>query len=82
MNTLREYDIVRIAKLHTNNRNVDGNYKVNRAPRVGDIATIVHEYDPNDPNGKVIVEKVNDDGYTVWLADFEKDELEFISRPG
>ena len=82
MNTLKEYDIVRIVKLLTNDRKFDGTNKVKRAPRVGDIATIVHEYEPSNPNGRFIVEKVNDDGHTVWLADFEKDELEFISRPG
>lgn len=81
MDTLKEYDIVRIVKLATNDRKFAGTDKVIRDPRVGDIATIVHEYDPNDPNGQVVVEKVDDDGYTIWLADFEKDELEFISRP-
>jgi hypothetical protein len=81
MNKLREYDTVRIVKLLTNDRKFDGTDMVKRAPRVGDIATIVHKYEPSNLNGRFIVEKVNDDGYTVWLADFEKDELEFIYHP-
>lgn len=81
MDILREYDLVRIANLLTNDRKFDGSDKVKRAPRVGDIATIVHEYEPNDPNGKIIVEKIDDEGYTIWLADFDKDELELVSHP-
>jgi hypothetical protein len=81
MDILREYDLVRIANLLTNDRKFDGSDKVKRAPRVGDIATIVHEYEPHDPNGKVIVEKIDDEGYTIWLADFDKDELELVSHP-
>ena len=81
MDTQKEYDIVIIVKLATNDRKFDGTDKVKRTPRVGDIATIVYEYEPSNPNGRCIVEKVDDDGYTIWLADFEKDELEFISRP-
>jgi hypothetical protein len=29
----------------------------------------------------VAVEMLDDEGYTVWLADFEKDELELVERP-
>jgi hypothetical protein len=50
MDTLKEYDKVRIVKLNKNDRKFDGTDKVKRAPRVGDIATIVHEYESNNPN--------------------------------
>ncbi len=81
MDTLREYDTVRIIELHENDRYFDGTDTVKRVPKIGDIATIVHEYEPNNPNGRVAVEKVGDEGRTIWLADFAKGELELISRP-
>ena len=48
---------------------------------VGDIAVIVHEYDPADLSACVAVESVDPSGNTVWLADFERSELELVSRP-
>ena len=81
MTVLREYDCVRVAKLLRPNREFDGTEGVRRPPRIGDLAIIVHEYHPDDPTAMVAVEKVNDDGYTVWFADFDRDELEFVSRP-
>lgn len=42
---------------------------------------IVHEHEPDDPTGDVAVEMLDDDGHTVWLADFEKRELELVKRP-
>jgi hypothetical protein len=81
MKVLREYDCVRVAKLSRPNREFDGNDGVKRPPRIGDIAVIVHEYRPDDPTAVGAVEKVDEDGYTVWLADFDRDELEFVSGP-
>ena len=78
---LREYDSVRVVKLLKTGRDFEGSEGVTRPPQVGDIAMICHEYDPNDPTSVVAVEKVNDDGLTVWLADFERSELELVQRP-
>ena len=36
---------------------------------------------PDDPAGSVIVEMNDEEGYTVWSADFQKDELVCIFRP-
>ena len=47
----------------------------------GDVAVIAHEHEPDDPTALVAVEMVDDDGYTVWLADFDGNELEFVERP-
>lgn len=78
---LREYDRVRVTQLLTPDRQFDGTEGVRRPPRSGDLASIVHEYLPNDPQAIVAVEKVNARGYTVWLADFSRDELELVSPP-
>lgn len=78
MQVLKEFDSVRIVRLLKENRHYDGTDGVRRAPTVGDAATIVHEYDPESPRGPVAVEKVDSDGNTVWLADFDRDELEYV----
>ena len=46
-----------------------------REPRVGDIGTICHEH-TSDSAALLVVEMVNQEGLTVWLADFDRDELE------
>ena len=78
MTIIREYDIVRVASLKKRDRSFDGSNGVKRPPEIGDVATVCHEYDPDDPSAKVAVEKIADDGLTVWLADFDRDELELV----
>ena len=80
MAIIREYDIVRVAVLKNPDRSFDGTDGVKRPPEVGDVATICHEYDPKNSSAEIAVEMVNDDGLTVWLADFERDELELVSN--
>ena len=48
-----------------------------RQPRVGDVGAIVDLLGPS----RFIVECINEDGDTVWLADFEAEELEPSGRP-
>lgn len=81
MSVLREYDVVRIVRLSKPDRLFDGTASVMRPPRIGDVATICHEYKPGDPSASVVVEMVDEDGMTVWLADFTRDELELVNRP-
>ncbi len=80
MRALKEYDNVRIVRLLRENRHYDGTDGVRREPAVGDVAIIAHEYDPEDPRGPVAVEKVDAEGSTIWLADFDRDELEYVDR--
>jgi hypothetical protein len=35
-------------------------------------------YDPASAASRVAVEMVDDSGYTIWLADFERNELELV----
>ena len=81
MPSLREYDVVRIARLLKADRFYSGTEGVMRPPALGDLATICHENAPFDPIGSVVVEMVDRDGNTIWLADFAKEELELIQRP-
>lgn len=81
MHDLREYDLVRIVKLEYLNRPYEGTETVMRPPKVGDVATICHEYDPENAKSKVAVEMVDSHGNTVWLADFDRCELELVKRP-
>lgn len=77
MDELGQYQIVRVAKLRSAGREFTGTESVMRAPRVGDIGTICHEYSAGT-DATVAVEMVNEVGLTVWLADFHRDELESV----
>ena len=78
---VREFDSVQVVRLATLEREFDGTEAVVRAPRVGDIAVVAHDWEPDDPAGTVIAEMTDEDGYTVWSADFDKHELVCIFRP-
>ena len=78
---LREYDVVRVERLLETDRFYDGTEGVMRPPAVGDVGTICHEKDRSDPNGSVVVEMVDEDGYAIWLANFAREELELVERP-
>ncbi len=78
---LREHDVVRVVRLLEQGRSFDGTEGVRRAPRIGDVGTIAHEYDPSHSDAPVAVEMVDEDGMTVWLADFVREELELVQRP-
>ena len=72
-----EYDVVRVKKLLTPSRPFSGTEGATRSPQIGDKGTIVFLYDQS----LFIIECVDKEGYTVWLADFEKSELALVYRP-
>lgn len=47
-----------------------------RPPRVGDTGVIVHVFAADGEAAGYIVESVDAEGYTVWLADFLPGEVE------
>jgi hypothetical protein len=69
--TFKELDVVVVRSLRTTVRPVDGTAGVTRQPRVGDVGTVVHVLGPAD----YILECVDTDGRTAWVADFHVDEL-------
>ena len=68
---MKELDCVKVVKLLQDNRPFDGTENVKRPPEIGDVGTIVHIH-----GNFCIVESVNSEGYTIWLADFLIEELE------
>jgi len=78
MRPIREYDTVRIVKLLKEPCEFTGTSSVARAPRVGDVAIVCHEYFPSDPTAVLAVELVDNEGYTIWFADLEREELELV----
>jgi hypothetical protein len=72
----RELDAVRVVRLLTPTRQVDGSGGVVREPRPGDLGTIVHVLGEKT----FVVECVEASGLTVWVADFAAEELERISQ--
>jgi hypothetical protein len=79
MRTIREYDAVRVTRLLEPSRAFTGTASIARPPAIGDVATVCHEYQPNDPAARLAVEMVDAVGYTVWLADFERSELALVT---
>jgi hypothetical protein len=78
---LQEYDVVRVVKLNGPTRDFQGTRGVKRAPRIGDEAMICDQPNPGDPTATLTLEMVDKAGMTVWLADFQPDELVLVSRP-
>jgi hypothetical protein len=79
MRPIREYDVVRATRLLKPSRYFTGTKSVARPPAVGDVATVCHEYQPHNPDARVAVEMVDDNGNTIWLADFDRSELDLVS---
>lgn len=75
---LSECTVVRVVRLHQPHRHWLSSEGVGRPPAIGDTGTIVHVYALHDPATPYIVECVDDDGLTIWLADFDRDELEVV----
>lgn len=68
-----ELQVVKVVRLLSPHRSFEGTQGISREPHVGDQGTIVHVLAP----GKAFtVESVNSDGLTIWLADFQAEELE------
>jgi hypothetical protein len=72
----KEYDIVKIRTLKEKSRAFDGTEHVKRPPQIGDEGAIVHILGLKNGEAKYIVEAVNENGETIWLADFWESELE------
>lgn len=72
-----ELDVVKVVTLPMTHRKVSGSEGVCRAPRVGDLATVVHVL---EPGRAFVVEAVNADGNTLWVADFQVEELMLESK--
>ena len=72
---LKEYDPVKLVALLKSARHFDGTEGVARAPRIGDTGIIVAISAQGDAE-TYVVESVDSDGNTLWLADFQREELD------
>ena len=76
---MREYDCVKVIELLQSNRPYQGAASVMRPLSVGDIGAVVYVYSVQSEAVGYIVESVNEEGNTVWLADFLPDEIAPVS---
>jgi len=74
-----ELDLVRVNKLMQSDRPYSGTASVMHPPLIGDCGTIVHITPgmPGNPSW-CIVECLDQNGLTIWLADFSTEELERV----
>ena len=68
------YSRVRVSQLLTPHRAVSGSGAKTRQPEVGDTGTVV-EYFGNLEGATYLVESMDTEGATVWLAEFSAQEL-------
>ena len=73
---LKEYDIVKICSLREPGRSYDGTQGVMREPQVGDRGVVVYILGKDNEEMRYVVECVNAEGFTIWVADFWESELE------
>jgi hypothetical protein len=66
--------MARVVRLLNQNRPFSGSEGIKRAPQLGDVGPVVHVHS----TAAYIVESVHADGTTACLADFEREELEFV----
>lgn len=77
-NDLAISDAVRIVELLNTDRTYQGTDEVRREPVAGDIGVVRDPYDLRNPDTSCIVEMLDSDGKTIWLANFHPDELERV----
>ena len=77
---IAELDTVRIVALKTPNRQFDGSERIKREPRLGDKGAVVHVYPAGAAEQMFMVEAVNPEGYTLWVADFFQSELKLETK--
>jgi len=70
--------LVRIAKLLREPEDYDG-WKLNqRSPALGDVGTLVDILHAQGLADRYVVECYGPDGITIWLDDFDAEELEAV----
>jgi hypothetical protein len=72
------FDTVRVTRLLVPDRDVDGSSAEPPQPRVGEEGVVVEVLGDE----VYLVERVTDDGYTLWLAEFGEQELVLARRAG
>jgi hypothetical protein len=71
--TLCELDVVRLTALHGRAANHLSVARAQRAPRIGDVGSIIQVFATGD-QARYLVESVTGEGETIWLAELAADE--------
>ena len=71
---LHQGDAVRVIQLRTPAVQHLAVPNAQRAPRLGDVGTIV-ELQPSDGRTRYLVESDDGDGEIIWLATFDEEEI-------
>ena len=74
MTSFEPRDVVRIVKLLTPRREVDGSSANPPQPRQGETGTVVDVLGDD----LYLVERTTDDGRPIWLAEFAAEELTLV----
>jgi hypothetical protein len=76
----REFDVVRVVALPSELATQTS--QNSEAPQIGDSGTVVFMHQPRlGLELAYTVERVGQDGTTLWLADFLASEIDLVSRP-
>ena len=85
MTRIVEYDTVRVVALQGSPESHLAFSECARPPAVGDVGTVVdltEPHDPDDSRTRFVVESNEGGAAMTWLAEFSRDELQVLSRPG
>ena len=74
--SLQQYDIVRVSQLLKEPADYNGWGVNQRAPRVGEVGTIVDILQASGLSDCFVVECCDPNGVAVWVGDFASEELE------
>jgi hypothetical protein len=77
---IREYDVVRVRSLEGITADACGLSR--RAPAVGDLGAVVAVLGAESSDERYLIECVQTDGATVWIAAFPLASLDVVSRFG
>ena len=76
MTVLEQYQLVRVKQLLQSPSEYDC-WRVNRRPpKIGDVGTLLDILRADGLPDRFVVESCESNGTAVWLADFQRDELE------
>ena len=80
MKQLTQYGLVRIVHLRHPVEHYDGWRLNRRPPLIGDHGTVLDILRAPDQPAHCVVESSDSDGITIWLSDFDADELDPIDN--
>ncbi len=79
MTAFKLYDVVRVIRLLHPAEEYDGWRFNQRSPQIGDMGTLIEILHAPDLPDKYVVECAGQGGITIWLSDFDAEEIEPLS---